>query len=242
MLHRYLLLLCLTLPFAARAENISFVTENLRPFNYVEDAHLTGISVELLRLVWQEMGEDPQSIKVQTWEKAYYLLQHRPNMALFLTMRSPRREHMFHWACPITTSNIKLIALKSRAIKIDQIGPNSKLLFGAMKAGVGEQLLLYKGVEFEQISLTEDLEKALRMLKRERVDVIASEPEVVEQTAKALGFESELFEPVHQLGKLEGCYAFSQGTDPDYLQRFRAALSKVTSGEQYQSLLKKYKM
>ncbi|WP_220718340.1 substrate-binding periplasmic protein [Agarivorans litoreus] len=242
MLRRYLLLLYLTLPFAARAESISFVTENLRPFNYVENAHLTGISVELLRLVWKEMGEDPQPIKVQTWEKAYYLLQHRPNMALFLTMRSPRREDMFNWACPITTSNIKLIALKSRAIKIDHIGPNSKLLFGAMKAGVGEQLLLYKGVEFEQISLTEDLEKALRMLKRERVDVIASEPEVIEQTAKALGFESELFESVYQLGKLEGCYAFSQGTDPDYLQRFRTALSKVTSGEQYQSLLKKYDM
>ncbi|MDO6687113.1 MULTISPECIES: substrate-binding periplasmic protein [unclassified Agarivorans] len=242
MFGRYLLAICLLLPLASKATTINFVTENLRPFNYVEDAHLTGISVELLRLVWQEMGEDPQPIKVKTWEKAYYLLQHRPNMALFLTMRSPRREHMFHWACPITTSDIELIALKSRAIEIDEVGSDSKILYGAMKAGVGEQLLLYKGVEFEQISLTDDLEKALRMLKRERVDVIASEPEVINQTAAALGFEEELFESVYPLGKLEGCYAFSQGTDPEYLERFRQALSKVTATEQYQRLLDKYQM
>ncbi|UPW17104.1 transporter substrate-binding domain-containing protein [Agarivorans sp. TSD2052] len=242
MLIRYLLLLSLSLPFFSRADTVTFVTENLRPFNYVEDAHLTGISVELLRLVWQEMGQEPQAIKVQNWEKAYYLLQHRPNMALFLTMRSPRREEMFHWACPITTSDIELIALKSRAITLDTVDSTSNLLFGAMKASVGEQLLLYKGVEYEQIALTEDLEKALRMLKRERVDVIASEPEVITQTAIALGFDEELFESVYRLGELEGCFAFSQGTDPNYLKRFRAALTKVTQTDQYQQLLVKYRM
>ncbi|WP_432453807.1 MULTISPECIES: substrate-binding periplasmic protein [unclassified Agarivorans] len=242
MLARYLVALSLALSLHCRAEPISFVTENLRPYNYVENAHLTGLSVELIKLVWQEMGQAPQAIKLQTWEKAYYLLQHRPNMALFLTMRSPRRETLFHWACPITRSKIELVALRSRSIKITHLAPPPPLLFGAMKASVGEQLLLSQGITPEQIIFTADFEKSLRLLIRRRVDVIASEPEVIAQTAKALGYDEELFESIFQLGTLEGCYAFSLGTDPSYLERFQHALTRVTASPQYQQLLKKYKL
>ncbi|WP_427981275.1 transporter substrate-binding domain-containing protein, partial [Agarivorans sp.] len=151
MLHRYLLLALLTLPFCPRAENISFVTENLRPFNYLENGHLTGMSVELLKLVWQAMGEPAQPIQMKTWSEAYYLLQHRPNMVLFLTMRSPRREHLFDWACPITSSNIQLFALSSRQLQVSNLTPDTPLKFAAMKAGVGEQLLLSKGIKDSHI-------------------------------------------------------------------------------------------
>ncbi len=242
MLHRYLLLVLLTFPCFPRAENISFVTENLRPFNYFKNGHLTGISVELLRLVWQEMGEPAQTIQVKTWSEAYYQLQHRPNMVLFLTMRSPRREALFEWACPITSSNIQLIALSSRQLKVTQLTSNTSLKFAAMKAGVGEQLLLSKGVKDSQLITTDNLDKAVQLLVRRRVDVITSEPEAIVDTANAMGYNAELFETVYTLGNLKGCYAFSQGSDADYIKRFRAALDKVSRSEQYQQLLDKYQL
>jgi polar amino acid transport system substrate-binding protein len=221
---------------------MSFVTENLRPFNYLEDGHLTGISVELLKLVWQTMGEPAQSIQVKTWSEAYYLLQHRPNMVLFLTMRSPRREHLFEWACPITSSNIQLIALNSRKLQVSHLTPNSPLKFAAMKAGVGEQLLLSKGIKDSRIITTDQLDKALQLLVRGRVDAIPSEPEAIMNTANSMGYNVEQFEIVYKLGNLQGCYAFSQGSDAAYLKRFRAALDKVTKSEQYLDLLEKYQL
>uniref|UniRef100_UPI003D027626 hypothetical protein n=1 Tax=Agarivorans sp. TaxID=1872412 RepID=UPI003D027626 len=92
------------------------------------------------------------------------------------------------------------------------------------------------------IITTENLPKALQLLVRGRVDAIPSEPEAIMNTANSMGYNVEQFEIVYKLGNLQGCYAFSQGSDGDYLKRFRAALDEVTQSEQYQQLLDKYQL
>ena len=44
-----------------------YLTENFPPFNYIENDELKGFSVELLKLIWKELGVKPQKIEIYPW-------------------------------------------------------------------------------------------------------------------------------------------------------------------------------
>ncbi|RKF17861.1 hypothetical protein DBZ36_11430 [Alginatibacterium sediminis] len=219
---------------------IDYFTENLAPYNYYENGRLSGISIDLLRLVWEELGEQPQQVQMMEWSKAYYLTQYRPNTALFLTMRNPKREDLFQWACPIMHAEISLFSLKENQTKWDGSTDLNQYQFAVVSGSVGEQLLLEKGVDFENIHSTDEFSKAVTLLKRARVDAIASEQEVINIVAPKIGINPASFKNVYLLGQAQGCFAFNLKTDPKYIAKFEAALQKIVATPEYQEIRNNY--
>lgn len=219
---------------------IDYFTENLAPYNYYENGRLSGISIDLLRLVWEELGEQAQQVQMMEWSKAYYLTQYRPNTALFLTMRNPKREDLFQWACPIMHAEISLFSLSENQIKWDKTTDLNQFQFAVVSGSVGEQLLLEKEVDFKNIHSTDEFSKAMMLLKRGRVDAIASEQEVISIIAPRVGIDPHNFESVLLLGQAQGCFAFNLKTDPEYVAKFEAALQKIVKSPEYQEIRSHY--
>ncbi len=86
-------------PLASEAA-INFITEEWPPYNYVEQGHLTGVSVKIVQALQQELGRrDP--IQVYPSQRAKLALESRPRSMMFSMFRTPERETRYKWIGPI---------------------------------------------------------------------------------------------------------------------------------------------
>ena len=89
----------MALPLASNA-TITLITEEWPPYNYVEQGHLTGISVTIVQALQQELGRhDP--IQVYPSQRAKKILESQPRTMMFSMFRTPQRETRYKWIGPI---------------------------------------------------------------------------------------------------------------------------------------------
>ena len=129
--------------FAKPVDEIIFITEDVYPFNFKENGKLQGMSVDILMSMLQKLDSNQlrSDILMLPWNQGYSVVQKKKNTSLFSTTRTKEREKLFKWVGPITPIAISLIAKKDRHIKIRSFNEINKYKIGAVKEGLGEQIL-----------------------------------------------------------------------------------------------------
>ncbi len=79
--------LLLSSGFAFGGDDLTIITEDYPPLNYVEDEELRGPAVDIVRAIRDKLGIGSK-IKVYPWAPGYRYLETRKNTALFSTTRS----------------------------------------------------------------------------------------------------------------------------------------------------------
>lgn len=107
---RYLLIICLVLScswsaMADDAEDLLLITEEWPPYNYTRDGQLTGFSVEIVRGLMNELGED-HDIRVYPGPRTHEMLRVLPNVMAFSFFRTPEREEQYKWVGPLVREAI----------------------------------------------------------------------------------------------------------------------------------------
>ncbi len=144
---------------------LHYITEEYKPYNYADASGApTGLAVELLQLVWKKTNTPAQPITIMPWARGYYLLTQKPNAVLFSTARTQARDPLFKWACPIGYAEIVLVGLADRNITITKLDDAKTFNIGAVRADVGEQLLLNNGFDETKLMAANRLAQALKML------------------------------------------------------------------------------
>ena len=199
-----------------------------------------GLAVELLRLIWREMGEPEQPIHFLPWSRGWYLLTQQPEAVLFTTARTKERDPHFLWVCPISNSRVALVGRKKDAPKVSSRADLAKLQIGVMQADVGEQLLLSRGVSPGNMMAVERMEQVVRQLIMARTDLVAGNEVMLRHQAKEMGFGAEHFVTVAILAEQENCFAFNLLADQQQVARLQQALQRVQQSEDYQALMTRY--
>jgi polar amino acid transport system substrate-binding protein len=225
---------------ALGVDDIVYLTEENLPANYTENGKLTGVSVELLKLIWAEMGYPEQKIQVIPWPRGYHKLQSEKGTCLFSTTwtKSRDEEEKFKWVGPIKPNNIALFARKDRNIRLKSIADAQKYKVGTVRDDVGEILLLEAGFDIKTLDRQTNVLTNIKMLDANRVDLLAKNTDSVFVEVKALGFNPEDFEVVWILSEKYHYYAFHKDTPQELIDRFQQALDKLD--EKRQELLRKY--
>ena len=83
---------------------LKFMTEDYKPFNYLENSTLTGLAPDLLREICEEL-DIPFEVTVLPWDEAYDLAQSTDNAVLFSTDLESGRKDLFKWAGPIASTD-----------------------------------------------------------------------------------------------------------------------------------------
>ncbi len=73
--------------FAFGGDDLTIITEDYPPLNYVEHEELRGPAVDIVRAIRDKLGIGSK-IKVYPWARGYRYLETRKNTALFSTTRS----------------------------------------------------------------------------------------------------------------------------------------------------------
>lgn len=223
---------------AQEADQLVYMTEEYRPYNYTENGELKGISVDLLRLMWAKMRVPEQAIRVLPWARGYQYVQTRKNHVLFAMSRTKEREAQFKWVGPLYKVTFVLIAGKAADITIQSIEDAGAYRIGTIREDVSEQILVAAGVDIDRLERGSDMAHNLSKLQTGRLDLLSYSQKGFDDLIEIKGLDPVDFKTVFIVKENESYYAFHRDTSDTLIQKFQGALGRLA--KEHQAILEKY--
>lgn len=207
--------------------HLSVVTENWYPFNYLDDkGTVIGSATHVVRATLENAGIS-YNIKLYPWSRAYNLARIKPNVLIYSIFRSPIRENMFHWVCPLSLNNVHSI-YKLSARKDIKINTKEDLLNYSINVTRGtfpHEHFLGEGMkEGVNLQLTATNEANLSMLLKNRVDLIVEVESAIYQMVRDRGLPKNMIEKVYtaeEMNQVQSCMAISKGTPQNIINKIK---------------------
>ncbi len=207
------------------AEELTILTENLPPLNYVKDGVLVGPSVEIVKEIQKRVGSS-EEIKVYPWARAYKMALEDENVVLFGMTHTKVRENIFKWVGPLATKRDILVAKKGSGIKINNLEDAKKVnRIGTLRDDTRERLLQSHG--FTNLESVSDEQKNAKKLVMRRIDLWAYKQPGLKTVCELAGVNYNEIEEVYHLRVSELMIAFSKKTSDSIVQKWRNAFNDM---------------
>lgn len=216
-----------------------FGGDDFPPFAYLVDDRPAGLSVEILRVILDEL-QIPDTIKIYPWARVYQITLRNKNALMFTAARTEAREDLFKWVGPIAPRRIYLYKLKRRTdIEVDSFKDAKKYVVGTIRGYAAEKTLLDRGFEVgKNIHPVSENIQNFKKLYRGRIDLITSFDLLIAHTVKGTEYRLADFEKVLVLDdKYDFYYAFNRETDDAVVSRFQGVLDDMKADGRLTALL-----
>jgi len=221
-------------------EELTVLTENLPPLNYVENGVLVGPSVEIVKEIQSRVGSDEQ-IQVYPWARAYKMALEEENVILFGMTYTKVREDKFKWVGPLATKRDILVAKKSSGIKINSLENAKKVTrIGTLRDDTRERLLKRHG--FTNLEPVSDEQLNAKKLTLGRIDLWAYKIPGLRTVCDLAGVDYTEFEEVYHLREIDLMIAFSKKTSDSIVQKWRDAFNEMLADGTIMQIRKKWNM
>ncbi len=220
---------CTSADEAFSASDLTYITEQFPPYNYLENGKLQGISVDLLEKAWEKIGVDLNRsvIQILPWKEGYQKTLDKTSTVLFSTARLPQREQLFKWAGPIGPIRNVLLAKWDKNIRITAPEDLKKYRIGAINDDSAVQMLQDNGVKKEDLVLETTSRPIIKMLQNGSIDAWAYGDVAGIWLIRESGANASDFKVAYEFGQTDYYYAFNKET-PDILVRsFQEAIDYV---------------
>lgn len=214
---------------AAMSVDLTYYTEQLPPYNYVENGTLNGVSVDLLEAITGKMGKKVtrEEVHVVPWTEGYQAALTRNGTVLFSTARTPEREQSFKWAGPIYTDREVLFARRDRGITVESPEDLKGYRIGVIADDIAIQQLLDIGVNQDQIVPESNVSAIITGLENGRIDLWACPEAAGRYFTEQMTGNYYSYTVVYQLQTWDIYYAFSKDVPDSVVQSFQQALDAL---------------
>jgi len=204
-------------------------TEQLPPFNYMENDKVVGSSTALLEEMFKKSGHSIAhgKITLTSWARGYHEGLNTPNTIIYSTARTPERENLFKWVGPINKLTIGLIAKKSAKIEIKSPTCLNNYTIAVMHETAGESILLNAGVKPQNLERFSNAASQIKKLHGGRVDMMAFGVEAMYQLLRNEGIDPLEYEMVYALKESDLYFAFHKDTDDAIIKAFNDILKTI---------------
>lgn len=207
------------------SENMTILTENLPPLNYVQDGVLVGPSVDLVREIQRRVGSYEQ-IEVYPWARAYKIALEEKNIVLFSMTYTEERYDKFKWIGPISKKRDILVAKKGSGINIGSLEDAKKVgRIGTLRDDNKEILL--KSYGFTNLDPVSDEQKNAQKLVLGRIDLWVTKIPGLITVCKLAGVDPNEIEEVYHIREIDHMIAFSKKTPDETVQLWKNAFNEM---------------
>jgi len=211
---------------AASAIELEVVTEEWKPYNYLENNEIKGVSTEVVKKVLDKAGIK-YSIKIYPWSRAYVMAQNKSDVLIYTIIRIRAREAAFKWIRPLgkggTTSLYRL--KKNRHINPRTMNEAKKYSIVVNKDSMDHLWLKHEG--FNNLELPPKVENSIHMFFHGRVDMIAFDTSVMKEEFSKLGYNVNDVVQVIPLFRTPPYMALSLSTSDKILKKLQAAYDQL---------------
>ena len=223
----FVLFLFLASPEPLFSAELTILTENLPPLNYLKNGVLVGPSVEIVREIQQRVGSD-EMIEVFPWARAYQLALAEKNVVLFGMTHTKERNSLFKWVGPLATKRDILLAKKGGGIDLQSLEDAKKVhRIGTLRDDTRERLLIKKG--FTNLYSVSDEQNNAKKLMLGRIDLWAYKKPGWRTVCELAGINPDEFVEVLDLREIDVSIAFSQKTSDAIVKKWRNAFNEMLS-------------
>lgn len=212
---------------AKQYPKLKVVTEEGYPINYTskETGEITGFAAEYLHYVLKQSDID-YSMASYTWTRAFKIASNEPNVLIFSMARTPAREDNFFWLDDIISLRYSLYGPAKHADKFNGVVNFRPYRVAVVAGSVTHGYMKDDG--YTNIVLVKDYEQLNNVIRRGRVDLIASSKFAMEHFGDKFSYEPNFFAPYEDLNyvSINLYYAMSKGSDPRLVEQLKAELKK----------------
>jgi len=219
-------------------EKLKIITCEAPPLSYAVKDKLSGPAVDIVRSIQKRLNTN-EKIHVYPWARGYDMLKDQPNVVLFSTARTMKRENMFKWVGPIVERRFSFHAKKGSRIEINNLGDAKKYYIGVVRNSNNEQFLISNGFKKIQGVTLEKLN--LRKLLSNRIDLWYTDT-TQSSNLTANSSQEELIEEVFFVQKSRSYYAFNKKTPDSIVKRWQDTLDDLRKDGTVLDILKKYNL
>lgn len=211
---------------AALPAELTILTENLPPLNYVRYGELVGPSVEIVREIQKRVGSR-EKIQVHPWSRAYKRILDEDNVVLFGMTHTEERHHQFKWVGPLARKRDILVARKASNIVINSLDDDKEVkAIGTLRDDTREVFL--KDYGFANLESVSDEQLNTRKLMFGRIDLWAFKIPGLKTVCELAGVDHTKLEEVFSLREIDVSIAFSKGTPDTIVQEWQRAFGEMT--------------
>ena len=197
-----------------------------------------GLAVEVAKKIMKNLNMK-QKIHVWPWNRAYILLQKKPNFLVFSVSRTEEREKIFQWVGPIYSMKSSFYAKSDSKIIIKNLDDAKKLKkIGTYLNDFNEQLLKQKG--FTNLEATINNILNIKKLMHNRVDVITATNVTIKDMLKKANYSMKDIKPIYTFRNTGVYFAFSKEVPFEVVDAFRKELEKLRSSCELQKIRDKW--
>jgi len=214
---------------AMSEESWTIMTEELPPYNFVQEGVVHGFSTDILLQILHEnnISIDRKEIKLLPWPRAYQLVKETPDTILYSTARTGEREELFKWVGPITNITTGLIALKERNILIKNLADLTHYTVGTIRDSAPDQFLLKEGVPEQNLDRIANPDSNIKKLHAGRIDMIVFSVLSTWFLMDKMEINPDTYEVVYTLGSRPLYYAFNRETDDEFIADLNRTLQEM---------------
>jgi polar amino acid transport system substrate-binding protein len=219
---------------------LTILTENLPPLNYVDNGILVGPSVEIVKEIQKRVGSKEQ-IQVYPWARAYKMALEDENVILFGMTYTKVRKDKFKWVGPLATKRDILVAKKGSGIKIKDLEDAKKVnRIGTLRDDTRGRLLERNG--FKNLEPVSDEQLNAKKLALGRIDLWAYKIPGLRTVCDLAGVDHTEFEEVYHLREIDLMIAFSKKTSDSIVEKWRDAFNEMIADGTIMQIREKWNM
>jgi len=179
------------------------------------------------------------SVELTSWKNAYNLALLHPNVVLFSAERTQARDPLFHWVGPVGQNAAILYARSDADIDVQTLADARKLDAVATTTDwFTEQFLRDEGFE-NLIGSPDPADSVRRLMNGEAELAIFTDITVADIVGRA-GYSMADLKPVLVVSQTDFYIALSKGTEPEMVERWRAALSELKEDGRFERIYRSY--
>jgi len=232
-----LMLWCCQL-LAAEPLQLRLLTSEKKPFNYLENQQITGISVDLLQQLFA--GELPAAVELMPWPRAYDTALQQKNVLIFTMGKTAKRQALgFQFIGPVSRRFHNLYAVRTDLPRISSFADIKKhrLVVAGLRAGWLSEQFKAAGINIETVG---SYQQGIDMLLKNRAQLWLS-TDLEEQVLQTQHPDSPRLSPVWQLMCSENYFGLSPGSDPALVKSLQQKYQQVLRSAATQRLQQKWR-
>lgn len=217
---------------------LTMLTEEYPPVTYMKDGKVTGFVTEIVREIISRQGIK-DNIRLTSWDEAYNKALNTPNVVLFSTERTEKREKLFQWVGPVGKNSAIFYAKKGSGIKINSLDEAKGLASIATTTNwFTEQYLKNNG--FTNLVSSPLPVNNVKQLMDGSVQVSIFTDITIPEIVKQAGYCMDDLEPVFPVSNTYFYIAMSLGTPSETVAKWQYVLDGMKKDGSFEKIYRRY--
>lgn len=211
---------------AAHCGQLTVMTENYPPYQYLENGRLKGPAVRIVREIMRRLHSTAE-IQLMPWGRAFRTLKRERAYVLFSVTRTPQREKQFKWVGPLVSFNMSFYKKKGSPIILKKIEDAKRYIVGVGNKSPAHFFLMRHKFPMIVVDYIDRQFSLPRMLQADRIDLWLTGDPTVEHMARMAGVDPSQIEQAMVVMPQELYIAFSRVTSDKVIKRWQEVLNQI---------------